>query len=114
MRPGYERLINSAERLDKLLKLDAPENIVAIEIALILHKAYALFGKEMADAHGRWLTEQARMWAGLCTQCGKRIEGIPIHTMDSCCKACHEEFKKEILGDPEDADLVEKIKKGPS
>lgn len=91
----------SAERLVKLIDLNAPDVIIANEVSILFKKALGLNSK-MAEIFAEDIARPARAWAGRCYSCGGEIEGLHSHVSDSCCKACHEKFKSDLQLEDDD------------
>ena len=80
------RLRQSAERLVRLLELQAPETIVANEVALLLRQGLCSL-PDLGDFLGRWMTGRARVQGGLCVQCGERDVATPERELCVQCAA---------------------------
>lgn len=79
-----QRLANSVDRLRKLLELDAPDVIVATEVASTVKHAMMLWPKEAGAAIGESFGKSFRRIYGLCMECGKTCED----QNESECIAC--------------------------
>ncbi len=96
MEPETKRqLLNSADRLRRLIELDAPAAIIANEItAVFLPKlARLLAGKPVAAALGDMLQKLLNHKHGICRVCNEN-PAVRDAAGDDVCDACDAEFKE--------------------
>ncbi len=80
------RLRQSADRLVKLLDMQAPEPVIASEITLLLRHGLSTlpcFG----DFVGRWMVQRSRVQSGLCAECGEQDLAWPDRELCAECAA---------------------------
>jgi len=97
MEPEAKRqLLNSADRLRRLIELDAPAAIIANEITgVFLPKmARLLGGKPVAAALGDMVLKLLNHKHGVCRVCNEN-PAVRDSTGDDVCTACDAEFKED-------------------
>jgi hypothetical protein len=72
----------SLDRLVKFVRLNAPEQFIAKEIAILSGRAWAMWPNEMGAAHAEMHGGAYRYWNDLCVTCGQ----VPIS--DGCTGQC--------------------------
>ena len=85
-------LISNANRVAKLISLNAPHSVVCQDAALLFKRMLVKYGPEMGTKLGQILTGPVRNWHGLCAECGQDLE----NKAESFCIKCRlqEEMKQ--------------------
>lgn len=108
---GEKRIRARSERLVKLLDLDAPDNIISMEVALVVDAATLLYGPVFFQAHGQLQQRRLRGAAGFCPNC-ENPSSMPAHDWERYCQKCIDEAETEA-GDDGPGQLLDFPKPGP-
>ncbi len=83
------RLFNRAERLLKLLQIDAPEDIIAEEVFLIAKAGFGLAPAVLGSKIGVFLGSAVRLNAARCGNFDCEEGTIPVESSEfPLCEAC--------------------------
>lgn len=106
----FERQLRMrAERLVRILKLDAPGDIVKEELRLVMRTGFALFPETLGEEIAKVMNRDARFYMRICSDCDKKLE--PGH--GPLCISCVEKEKKELEADDIEDAMDEKKHEGP-
>ena len=86
-------LINRAERLAKLVELNAPDSVLANEFTLLMKSGLLVLGEGIFDGLTTILIEQARLSRALCRTCDNRLD----NSNGKWCPFCNDCLGKQKL-----------------
>jgi hypothetical protein len=89
-----DRLRDSVKRLQKLLDLNAPEPILALEVWLLFHKAEGAFGPELHAEMLKQNLSRMRAECGRCQDCETQVQFLSPH--GQLCEHCDARWEAEV------------------
>lgn len=81
----------SADRLQKLLRLDSPPEMISKEIALLLHKAVMEWGPLPMEKLAEIMRYRGLIHRGRCVECETHFA-----TAQEICPACSARLESEV------------------
>lgn len=92
----FDAFKQSAERLGKLIELEAPQEIIANEAALIYHKSLMAFGDQSAKKLAEIQRALGLLATGFCPECESRYDRLPLQEeadYPDLCPDCRDKFR---------------------
>ncbi len=100
-----DKLRRKAEQLIQMLDLNAPDNVLALSVRLLIDTATADFGEELYREIGKGAAANARQRHGLCQSCDAEIAAYVTHP--PLCEHCDAKQSAEADRMQEQADKWE-------